>query len=145
MKRIHFQYIGLAMFSIFIIGNIISRVFFPNSFVNYMEKEYFPESLHGKIYDIMPIKGGSLALMIHAQKKDKGITVMNFLQVRAKIKKGMYFKKLPNSNQCYIINGDSIMYFNCYERSFLVEKDSIKIGQVKEWNSAITNHWVLKK
>ncbi|WP_284461547.1 hypothetical protein [Chryseobacterium sp.] len=145
MKRIHFQYIGLAMFSIFIIGNIISRIFFPNSFVNEMAEDYFPTEINGKIYDFMPIKGGSLALMIHAQKKDKGITVMNFLQVRAKIKKGMYFKKLPNSNQCYIINGDSIMYFNCYERSFLVEKDSIKIGQVKEWNSAITNHWVLKK
>ncbi|MDC8099818.1 hypothetical protein [Chryseobacterium rhizosphaerae] len=144
MKRIHFQYIGLAMFSIFIIGNIISRIFFPNSFVNEMTEDYFPTEINGKIYDFMPIKGGSLYAMLHTQHNDDGIDIRNSSVVK-KIKKGMYLKKLPNTNQCYVIKDDSIMYFNCFDRSFLTKEDSIKIGQVKEWNSAITNHWVLKK
>lgn len=114
-----------------------------SSFADHLKEDYFPDYLQGKIYDMMPIKGGSVALMMHTQNGDDDITVMNS-EVRPKIKKGMYFKKLPNTNQCYVIKGDSIMYFNCFDRSFLIKEDSIKVGKIKEWQPTITNHWLLK-
>ncbi|HCA07652.1 hypothetical protein [Chryseobacterium sp.] len=113
----------------------------PNSFTNDMKSEYFPKAIKGKIYDIMRIKGGSIYLNIHTDSGDDGMSVRNSWTVLNGIKKGFFFKKLPHTNQCYIIKGDSIMYFDCFT---FPENDSVKIGEIKRWNPAVTNHWILK-
>ncbi|WP_223606055.1 hypothetical protein [Chryseobacterium sp. OSA05B] len=107
-----------------------------------MKSEYFPKAIKGKIYDVMRIKGGSLYLNIHTDSGDDGISIRNSEKVFLEVKKGIFFKKLPHTNQCYVIKGDSIMYFDC---STFSKDDSIKIGEVKRWNPAITNQWVLKR
>lgn len=145
MKKKKFQKYGILIFLVIIIGNIITYIFFPNSFSDYLKKEYFPRSLNGNVYGITVVKGGSLSLIIHTESKDDGITIKNSEQVETKLKKYIYFRKLPSSNQCYVIKGDSIMYFNCYDRSFLGEKDSISIGEIKEWDNKLMNHWIYKK
>ncbi|WP_454048115.1 hypothetical protein [Chryseobacterium sp. Marseille-Q8038] len=98
--------------------------------------------MKGKIYDISRIKGGSLYLNIHTDSKDDGISIRNSDFVLNSIKKQFYFRKFSNSNQCYIIKGDSIMYFDCYIFS---KEDSVKIGKIKGWKPALTNQWLLKK
>ncbi|MEN2436562.1 hypothetical protein AAH994_14190 [Weeksellaceae bacterium A-14] len=107
-----------------------------------MKSDYFSKKISGKIYDMTPVKGGSLSLSIRTDSKDDGINIRNSDVVLKNIKKGIYFKKIPNSNQCYIINKDSIMYFDCYVFS---KEDSIKIGKIKKWERSITNQWILKK
>lgn len=135
-KRIYIFFIFLL--TIIIIYNYLN----PNSFVNHMKSDYFSKKISGKIYDMTPVKGGSLSLSIRTDSKDDGINIRNSDVVLKNIKKGIYFKKIPNSNQCYIINKDSIMYFDCYVFS---KEDSIKIGKIKKWERSITNQWILKK
>lgn len=135
MKNIKYLVFVLLFISIIIYNN-------STSFTDEMKSDYFPMEMKGKIYDISRIKGGPLYLNIHTYSKDDGISIRNSDFVLNSIKKQFYFRKLSNSNQCYIIKGDSIMYFDCYIFS---KEDSVKIGKIKGWKPAITNHWLLKK
>lgn len=134
-KVIYIMFIFL--FIIIIVYNSLNL----NSFATNMKSDYFPKKISGKIYDVIPVKGGTVSLSIKTDFKDDGISVRNSDLVLKNIKKGFYFKKFPNSNQCYIVKNDSIMYFNCYVFS---KEDSIKIGRIKKWNQNITNRWIKK-
>ncbi|MEB4760272.1 hypothetical protein OZN48_07210 [Chryseobacterium indologenes] len=65
----NYKYIVIAVFLLFIVGNVYNYIFNSDSFSNYLKKEYFPKSVEGKIYDIMPIKGGSLFIKIHSKSQ----------------------------------------------------------------------------
>ena len=129
-------------FTLLLIGIILYNYLNSNSFINNMKTDYFPKEISGTIYDATPIKGGVLSIEIHSNSKDDGISIRNSDMIFKNIKNGTYLKKIPNTNKCFIIKGDSIMYFNCYVFS---KEDSAKIGKIKNWNLNLTNHWILKK
>ena len=89
----------------------------------------------------MPIKGGSLFIKIHSKNQDEDFSIMNSNIVKRNIKKGLVFKKIANSNMCYIIKGDSIMYFNCFDKSYFKKSDSIVNYRIKDWKKDVTNIW----
>lgn len=107
-----------------------------------MKHDYFPKEISSNIYNINLVKGGALYLKVQSTFKDDEITIRNSNFVLNHIKKGVFITKLINSNKCYIIKGDSIMYFNCYVFS---KDDSLQIGKVRNWNDSIINHWILRK
>lgn len=117
------------------------NIAFPLSFINSMKKKYIPREIKGVIYDTIRVKGGILSLKLHSSSGDKGISIRNSDAVLAMISKGFYFEKKNSSNKCFVIKGDSIMFFNCYVFS---KEDSIKIGDIENWNSDYTNRWMLK-
>ena len=138
MKKLPVKYIFLGLLFLAI---IFYNIAFPFSFINNMRKEYIPKEIGGVIYDNIRVRGGVLSLKLHSSSGDKGISIRNSDVVLNMISNGFYFKKKRNSNKCYVIKGDSIMFFNCYVFS---KEDSIKIGDIENWNSDYTNHWMLK-
>lgn len=124
MKKNIIYSIFVLLFIVIIIYNYLN----PNSFVTHMKSVYFPKEIKGKIYDFVSVKGGSISLSIHTESGDDGITIRNPNVVFNSSKKYTYFKKVSNTNKCYIIKGDSIMYFDCYVFS---TEDSIKIGKIE--------------
>lgn len=88
-------------------------------------------------------KGG--LLVINLKNKDKVAQINNDHSVLEEIKRGDFFKKLPNSNKCYIRRGDSIFYFDCVNLKRLNEKTRDSLRGIKQWDRNKINHWVLVK
>ncbi len=86
-------------------------------------------------------KGGGLVVSLKGKKETVGIT--NDHSVLEEIRKGDFFKKLPNSNKCYIKRQDSIFYFDCVSLKRLNEKDRKGIGKIEQWDRNKINHWMV--
>ncbi|WP_027383294.1 hypothetical protein [Epilithonimonas caeni] len=130
-----------AFLWLFLVIVLLYNYFNSSTFTDDIKANYLPKEISGKIYNLNLVKGGSLSINIHTQEKDDGITLRNSEYVFNNIRKGYFFKKIAGSNKCYIIKGDSIMYFNCYIFS---KEDSAKIGKVLKWKENITNKWIKK-
>ncbi len=88
-------------------------------------------------------KGGKLIIDIYGQKGTFGIT--NNHSVLLQIKGGDFFKKLPNSNKCYIRRGDSVFYFDCINLERLNKRTRVGIGAVKQWDRNKINRWLVNR
>jgi len=106
----------------------------------YKEELIIPE-FEGIVDSTELWKGGGLVVSLKEKKETVGITNDN--SILKEIKKGDFFKKLPNSNKCYIKRGDSIFYFDCVSLKRLDEKTKDSLREVKQWDRNKINHWVM--
>ncbi len=113
-----------------------------NSWTKYYKEEYIPKSIEGKISDIELWKGSTLGLKIENKLKEDEISIHTDYDILMQIKKGDYFKKIANSNKCFIERGDSIIYIDCYRLS---DQERKSIRKLNEWKPEEKNHWELKK
>jgi|SRR5690606_3636325 len=143
MKR---KYINIGLIIFFVLFAFILPKFFNKkiSDVEFYSKEYFPIGIKGIIVDFQFSKGGATALFIKdSLNNQENISVDKSFRYNVDIKKqGNLFEKIPNSNKCVYIIGDSIYYFDCYEIPKEV-RDSL--GKIEEWPREIVGKWQIKK
>ncbi|MCI5050843.1 MAG: hypothetical protein MRY57_00865 [Candidatus Pacebacteria bacterium] len=92
-----------------------------------LETEYIEPEVEGKVIDVEIWKGDILAITVD-KKEDNRIGVINYRKILDQIRPGQYFKKVGNSNKCYVRNNDSILYFDIINLDLipLNLKDSLK-------------------
>jgi hypothetical protein len=108
--------------------------------VDIYKQENLPLEISGKVVDVVVYKGGNVSLDI--MKNDgsrQEVAVSNKLQQF--IKKGDIFTKEKNSNRCFIVRHDSLIYLDCYNIPRAI-RDSI--GAIDEWPENKKNHWQSK-
>jgi hypothetical protein len=104
------------------------------------KEDFIVPSAEGIIESIELWKGG--LLVIYLNKKDKMAQVTNDQEVLQEIKKEDFFKKLPNSNKCYIKRNDSIFYFDSINLKRLRKETLDSIGVVSQWERNKINRWI---
>lgn len=104
------------------------------------KEDFIVPSAEGIIDSTELWKGG--LLVIYLNKKDKIAQVTNDQVVLQEIKKEDFFKKLPNSNKCYVKRNDSVFYFDCINLKRLRKETMDSIGVVSQWERNKINHWV---
>src|SRR5690606_19647309 len=77
--------------------------------VEMYKEELITPAFEGIVNSTELWKGGGLIVSLTEKKQTVGIT--NDHSVLEEIKREDFFKKLANSNKCYIRRGDSIFYF----------------------------------
>lgn len=99
-------------------------------------KKNLVSRIEGEVKDIALYKGGGILLSVKTAEKDDEIGLDN--KIFKCIRKGDYFIKYENSNECIIRRNDSILYLDCYD---IPKEIRDSLGLIKEWPQDKTGFW----
>lgn len=99
-------------------------------------RENLVSKIEGEVKEIELYKGGGIMLLVKTSEKDDAIGLDN--KFFKHIKKGDYFIKNENSNECIVHRNDSIIYLDCFDIPNTI-RDSL--GVIKEWPKKKKGYW----
>ncbi len=84
-------------------------------------------------------KGGGMKVFLKGQ--DKYIGISNEYFILSQLKPSDTFIKMPNSNKCFIIRGDSVYCFDCLSLERLNADDRDNLQVIDQWDRKLINTW----
>lgn len=147
MKTIKFsgclKIIIFSIIAVIVLFNILFQKTIPQD-SHAIIKTFFSPKLSGEVIELSMSRGAGLYITINKKSDNYYPIKTNNYDFYKKIKKGDYFIKIVDSNKCSIERGDSILYFDCYDRQ-LLEPQTLKLLEKEQfWDKTIINHWIKK-
>lgn len=138
--RVFYMFVGFVLISFLVQclgGESVSDA--------YLKKKYIEPKITGKIIDRLMSKGNGLNILIHDKEKQENVSysiIKENNKFYKNVKTGDFFIKIKNTNKCSIQRGDSILYFDCFDRWLLRKSIQNSMTANQFWKKEKKDYWV---